>query len=144
MRSVRGVNSIERDMPWPRTGAARSRAGLEPAQCRGMRAPHLIRSERPCHAFPVLRLSHRAEILFGRGTARKTAGRAASLGRCVVLIHGASADRAAWLKADLSGRGLTVVPFSGPSEPDIAFAEAAVTATRAAGAEVIVALVGMP
>jgi alcohol dehydrogenase class IV len=79
------------------------------------------------------------EILFGRGTSAQAAGRAASLGRRVFLVHGNPA-RADWLALALQAQGCTVTRFAVTAEPDTEILSAAVRA--ATGAEVVVALGG--
>ncbi|MDR9486135.1 MAG: iron-containing alcohol dehydrogenase [Sediminimonas sp.] len=82
------------------------------------------------------------EIRFGRGGAADAAARVATLGRRVLLVHGARAARADWLNSALRDAGCTVTALACPREPDLALIEAGVALGRDAGAEVVVALGG--
>lgn len=82
------------------------------------------------------------EILFGRGAAGQAAGRVAALGRRALLVHGATASRADWLRRALEAAGVEVAGFACPAEPDLERVEAGVRAAREARAEVVVALGG--
>ncbi|MEM7644119.1 MAG: iron-containing alcohol dehydrogenase [Pseudomonadota bacterium] len=66
-----------------------------------------------------------AEIVFGRGTARDAVARIASLGRNILVVHGATPDRAAWLLAGLQDAGREVQAIGCPSEPDLPMLDAA-------------------
>ena len=79
------------------------------------------------------------EIRFGRGTASEAAGRVASFGKSVMLVHGRNGARADWLADALGG---SVARFPVPGEPDMATIETGIAAARAKGTEVIVALGG--
>jgi len=82
------------------------------------------------------------EILFGRGMAQQAASRIAQRADRVLLVHGAAADRVAWLRDDLAASGVQVEGFAVPQEPDVALIEAGVAAARRCGARVIVACGG--
>lgn len=82
------------------------------------------------------------QIVFGRGEARQAARLVLARGRHVVLVHGASAARAAWLRADLMGQGAEVTLIDCPAEPDLPRLEAAVARLRPLHPQVIVALGG--
>ena len=58
-------------------------------------------------------------ILFGRGEAARAPERIAALGRRGILVHGASAARAAWLTEALEDRA-EVLALSCAAEPDLA------------------------
>ena len=60
-------------------------------------------------------------ILFGEGALRQAAPAAATMGVRVLLVTGASPDRAAPLVSALHSAGLAVVPFRVPGEPEIDF-----------------------
>ncbi|MDQ1899828.1 iron-containing alcohol dehydrogenase [Paracoccus sp. WLY502] len=80
------------------------------------------------------------EILFGRGQAAHAAGRVAGLGRRVLLVHGRSPDRAAWLADALRAQGCEVTTFAVPREPDTDLVAQGIQAAQ--GAQVVVALGG--
>ncbi|EDM71861.1 ornithine cyclodeaminase [Roseobacter sp. AzwK-3b] len=82
------------------------------------------------------------EILFGRGMAQQAASRIAQRADRVLLVHGAAADRVAWLRNDLAASGVQVEGFAVPQEPDVVLIEAGVAAARRCGARVIVACGG--
>ena len=82
------------------------------------------------------------QIVFGRGTAAQAAGLGLARGRRVVLVHGASAARADWLRADLARQGADVTLVSCPGEPDVVGLEAAAARLRPTQPQVIVALGG--
>ena len=82
------------------------------------------------------------EILFGRGMAQQAASRIAQRADRVLLVHGAAADRVAWLRDDLAAAGVQVEGFAVPQEPDVVLIEAGVAAARRCGARVIVACGG--
>ena len=82
------------------------------------------------------------EVVFGRGTAGEAAGRIAAWGGRVLLVHGADAARARWLRDALEGAGLAVAPLACPGEPDVALVEAGVALAREARAEAVVSLGG--
>ena len=82
------------------------------------------------------------QIVFGRGTSARAVELVLERGRRVVLVHGARADRADWLRSDLEGQGGEVTLLACPSEPDLPGLEAAVAGLRAMRPQVIVALGG--
>ena len=82
------------------------------------------------------------EIRFGRGGATDAAPRVAAIGRRVLLVHGARAERAAWLDRALRDAGCAVTALACPHEPDLPLIEAGVAHGREAGADVVVALGG--
>lgn len=82
------------------------------------------------------------QIVFGRGTAAQAAGLVLARGLRVVLVHGACAARADWLRADLEGQGGQVTLLACPGEPDLPGLEAAVARLRPLMPDVIVALGG--
>lgn len=91
---------------------------------------------------PAFTFMTATEILFGRGHAAQAAGRIAALGRRVLLVHGATPDRAEWLFRALIETGADVHGFAVPQEPDMALIEAGLAHGRALGAKVVVALGG--
>lgn len=82
------------------------------------------------------------EIRFGRGQAAGAAEAVARLGRRVLLVHGATAARADWLRGALEEGGCMVAAFAVAAEPELAVIEAGVAEARAAGVEVVVSLGG--
>ena len=80
------------------------------------------------------------EILFGRGVAVDAADRAATMGRRVCVVGGATARRADWLVDRLEDAGCDVVRISIPHEPDVAMIEAGLRDAR--DATVVVAFGG--
>ncbi|MFN3613452.1 MAG: iron-containing alcohol dehydrogenase [Rubrimonas sp.] len=82
------------------------------------------------------------EIRFGAGVSAGAAAAAARLGRRVLVVTGASAERAAWLFEALEGQGLAVAAHAARGEPTVADARAAVAVARAHAAEVIIAVGG--
>lgn len=93
----------------------------------------------PLSAFAI---SLPGQILFGRGEAAKAVPFLAALGSRGVLVHGASADRAAWLVRDLRAAGLGLVTLACPEEPSLATLNAAVATARAAGVDWVAGLGG--
>jgi len=82
------------------------------------------------------------EIRFGRGTAAGAADHVAQLGRNVLVVQGASGQRADPLILALQRLGVEVSVFSCPREPDIALIEDGVRLARGAGVRAVVALGG--
>lgn len=82
------------------------------------------------------------DIRFGRGASRDAADLIAALSDRVLLVHGRTPDRAAWLLDALRALGLTVETVACPGEPDIALVEAAVATARDLAPGVVVALGG--
>src|ERR1035437_8930204 len=58
-------------------------------------------------------------ILFGEGTLRQVPAAAACLGRCALLVTGASPDRAAPLRKALEAAHLSTILFAVPGEPTL-------------------------
>src|ERR1019366_2267361 len=71
------------------------------------------------HPMPPFEFATAARILFGQGTLRQVPAAAASLGRRALLVTGAAPDRAAPLHQALQAAGVSIVPFSVPSEPTL-------------------------
>ncbi len=90
----------------------------------------------------AFRFATAAEIRFGRGEARRAVPDLARLGRAVLLVHGASAARADWLRDALTGEGCAVTNFAVSAEPDIALITAGVLAAREANARAVIAIGG--
>ncbi|SMX44671.1 iron-containing alcohol dehydrogenase [Actibacterium lipolyticum] len=82
------------------------------------------------------------EIRFGRGTAGEAAKRLAGMAGRVLLVHGASGARAAWLRDALVAEGVSVTSFACASEPDMALIEAGVSAAKEAAVGAVVSLGG--
>ena len=91
---------------------------------------------------PAFRFSTATQIRFGRGEARQAVPDLAQLGRHVLLVHGATAQRAVWLKDALTAAGCDVSCFAVPREPDIALITAGIAAGRETGAQAVIALGG--
>jgi len=91
---------------------------------------------------PSFRFSSAADIRFGRGAALRAVPDLAGLGGHVLLVHGASAQRADWLADALTAAGTDVSRFAVPREPDIALITAGITAARETGAQAVIALGG--
>ena len=81
-------------------------------------------------------------ILFGRGEAAKTAGLAAGFGSRVLLVHGRTAARAAWLRADLDRQGCQVQALTCATEPDLPMLETALAKARIIAPDVVIGLGG--
>ena len=82
------------------------------------------------------------EIRFGRGTATGAAEYVAQLGRNVLVVQGASGQRADPLILALQRLGVGVSVFACPREPDIALIEDGIRLARGAGVRAVVALGG--
>ena len=82
------------------------------------------------------------EIRFGRGTAAGAAEYVAQMGRNVLVVQGASGQRADPLILALQRLGVGVSVFSCPREPDIALVEDGIRLARGAGVRAVVALGG--
>lgn len=82
------------------------------------------------------------QVLFGRGMAARAAGEILALGPRGVLVHGASAGRAAWLVQALRAGGGDVRALACPREPDLPMLEAALAEARAHGPAWVVGLGG--
>ncbi|WP_397541992.1 iron-containing alcohol dehydrogenase [Roseovarius salis] len=81
-------------------------------------------------------------VLFGRGRFAEAPALAASLGRNVLVIHGASARHVGSFLAGAETLALTVSCHACPAEPDLAILSDALEAARAADADVVVAIGG--
>ncbi|GGH49867.1 iron-containing alcohol dehydrogenase [Frigidibacter albus] len=82
------------------------------------------------------------EIRFGRGTAAGAAEYVAQLGRNVLVVQGASGQRADPLILALQRLGVQVSVFACPREPDIALIEDGIRLARGAGVRAVVAIGG--
>ncbi|MBA4491802.1 iron-containing alcohol dehydrogenase [Paracoccus sp. S1E-3] len=82
------------------------------------------------------------QVLFGRGEAAKALGLIAAFGGRGVVVHGASAARAAWLVEALRDAGLRVATISCGSEPTLPMLLKALDQARAARPDWVVALGG--
>lgn len=91
---------------------------------------------------PAFRFATATDIRFGRGEAGRAVPDLARLGQRVLLVHGASVSRAAWLREALTAEGCTVSGFAVAGEPDVTLIASGVSAVRDAGARAIVAIGG--
>jgi alcohol dehydrogenase class IV len=82
------------------------------------------------------------DIRFGRGQAAGAAGLALGFGRRVVLVHGASRDRAGWLIRDLTDKGADVTAIACAHEPTLPALQQALRRVRAEPCDVVIALGG--
>ncbi len=78
-------------------------------------------------------------IRFGRGTALEAPSEILALGREVLLVHGASPARAAWLIEALETEGARVRTLACPGEPTLDILETARTNLRANPPDVVAA-----
>lgn len=81
-------------------------------------------------------------IVFGRGQFVEAAEMAASLGRRVFLVHGASGRHIAPFLEAGKARGLVVTCHACPAEPDLSLLAEALTVARNRGTECVVAIGG--
>ncbi len=81
-------------------------------------------------------------IVFGRGEAAKAPALIAAYGLRGVVVHGANADRAAWLTHGLRAVGCSVLALPCAAEPTLSVLEQSVIAARSHGADWVVALGG--
>lgn len=82
------------------------------------------------------------QVMFGRGEAAKAPALIAGLGGRGVVVHGASAARAAWLVDALHAQGLEVATIACGAEPTLPMLLAALEQARAARPDWVVALGG--
>lgn len=86
------------------------------------------------------------QILFGSGESRRAAEIAGGLGRRVLLVTGARSlersGRLSAISAALTDRGVAVVHWVVPTEPDIALVDAGAAASREEGCDAVVAVGG--
>ncbi|SFA87307.1 hypothetical protein SAMN05421688_1369 [Poseidonocella pacifica] len=80
------------------------------------------------------------KIRFGRGTASEAVPALVAMGGPVLLVHGRSAKRAAWLKQGLEAEGLTVISVFCGGEPDLPMLKEGLAAAQ--GARSVVGLGG--
>ncbi|MCX7560478.1 iron-containing alcohol dehydrogenase [Sulfitobacter sp. F26204] len=81
-------------------------------------------------------------LYFGRGQSAGTASLAAGFGQAILLVHGASATRAAWLKDACTTAGLTLRTLSCANEPSLPDIDAALTELDGFKPDVVIALGG--
>jgi alcohol dehydrogenase class IV len=81
-------------------------------------------------------------ILFGEGAVRQAAPAAEQMGERVLLVTGASGDRAASVAAALQAIGLAVIPFRAPGEPEIEFIRHGSEFARDERCDVVIAVGG--
>ncbi len=77
-------------------------------------------------------------VLFGRGEAAKAPGLIGAFGARVLVVHGASAERAAWLRVP----GAEMRAIACGAEPTLAALEAALDVARGVAPQVVVGLGG--
>jgi hypothetical protein len=82
------------------------------------------------------------EIRFGRGEGRRAVLDLAGLGQRVLLVHGASAARADWLRDALIAQGCAVASYAVAAEPDVAMVAVGLETARAASAQAVIAIGG--
>lgn len=82
------------------------------------------------------------QIRFGRGAGAEAAAIARGYGGSVVLVHGATAARAAWLAEALAGQGARLRTVACAGEPTLDMLEAARDSLSAEPPDVVVALGG--
>lgn len=93
-------------------------------------------------SLPAFYFATATEIRFGRGEGRRAVPDLAGLGQCVLLVHGASAARADWLRDALIAEGCAVASFAVAAEPDVAIISVGVATAREAGAQAVIAIGG--
>jgi alcohol dehydrogenase class IV len=81
-------------------------------------------------------------VLFGAGTVRQLGGIAASLGKNILLVTNLPEVRAAPIIADLSTRGLRVVPLMIPGEPTVMLVASGVELSSEYGCDLIIGIGG--
>lgn len=81
-------------------------------------------------------------ILFGRGTAAQAPAAARAFGRRGIVVHGASAARAAWLQEALVALGAEVQAIGCGGEPSLADLDAALSKARRAAPDWVLAIGG--
>ena len=81
-------------------------------------------------------------IIFGPGSLREVAPRAAEIGRHVFVVTGRTIDRAAPLLGQLEKRGIEYVTFNVPGEPTTALAFEGVQQARQADCDSVVGIGG--
>lgn len=82
------------------------------------------------------------QIRFGRGSATQAAPEALRFGTSVVLVHGATAQRAQWLRDDLEAHGARVRAVACCGEPTLEVLDGSLAGLRADPPDVVVALGG--
>lgn len=80
---------------------------------------------------PPFAIAMPQRILFGRGEAQKAPTLIAPFGKRGLIVHGASATRAAWLIDALHAAGLQTLSLPCPSEPTLPMLEDALAKARA-------------
>lgn len=93
-------------------------------------------------SLPAFYFATATEIRFGRGEGRRAVPDLAGLGQRVLLVHGASAARADWLRDALIAEGCAVASFAVAAEPDVAMIAVGVATAREAGAQAVIAIGG--
>jgi alcohol dehydrogenase class IV len=91
---------------------------------------------------PTFSLATATEIRFGRGEARRAVDSVARLGGPVLLVTGATPERAGWLIAAMQALECACHVHRVPGEPDVEMIEAGVSAARATKAACVVAIGG--
>jgi alcohol dehydrogenase class IV len=83
-----------------------------------------------------------SDVRFGRGCSKDAASLVATRASKVILVHGRSRDRAAWLLQDLADQNIAVETVACTAEPDVAMVENAVAIARHMSPDLVVALGG--
>ena len=81
-------------------------------------------------------------IIFGRGRAAEAPALITRFGSRVLLVHGRSPERAAWLREALEAAGARVMSIACPGEPTLAMVQEGLAVARAANTGVVVSLGG--
>jgi alcohol dehydrogenase class IV len=81
-------------------------------------------------------------IIFGPGSARQVAGRAAGLGRKVLVVTGGNPERSARLLRDLDDANLLSLRYQVAAEPDVETVEAGARLAREAGCDLVIGMGG--
>ncbi|WP_347265715.1 iron-containing alcohol dehydrogenase [Paracoccus sp. (in: a-proteobacteria)] len=91
---------------------------------------------------PTFQIALPGRVVFGRGTAQEAPAALLAFGRRGLLVHGADASRAAWLRAALTAEGAELRGLACPGEPDLPMLEAALEGLRGQGFDWVAALGG--
>ncbi len=81
-------------------------------------------------------------IVFGPGSLREAAPAAAKMGKRAMVVTGASADRAAPLRAQLEAAGVRCVPYSVSGEPTVEAVRQGAGQAREARCDLVIAMGG--
>lgn len=86
-------------------------------------------------SLPAFYFATATEIRFGRGEGRRAVSDLAGLSQRVLLVHGASAARADWLRDAVIAEGCAVAGFAVAAEPNVAMIAVREATAREAGAQ---------